>query len=933
MLSQQEQKKAAKNFVANWTGHGYEKGESQKFWIDLLTSVYGVEDIAQFIFFEEQVKDKIQNKTITNFIDAYIPSTRVMIEQKSSHKDLREPIKQSDGSLLTPFQQAKKYVADLPLSQHPKWIITCNFDEFLVYDMENPNGEPEEIFLKNLEKEFYRLSFITDTGSQHLKKEMELSIKAGDIVGLIYDNLLEQYKLAKNIDIKACLKSLNMLCVRLVFCFYAEDAGIFGQKSMFGDYLKHYEAKDLRAALLNLFKVLDQKPEERDPFLEEELAAFPYVNGGLFTEQDLLIPNFTEELKDLLINKASSDFDWADISPTIFGAVFESTLNPETRRSGGMHYTSIENIHKVIDPLFMDELNAEYEQIRNIKTVTARNEKLLEFSRKLGSLKFLDPACGSGNFLTETYLSLRRLENKCLQLMIGGNETQGTLTELFGHSFVKVHIQQFYGIEINDFACVVAKTALWIAECQMLQETNAITNSAASFLPLDNYTNIIEGNALRTDWETVVPKNELNYIMGNPPFVGARLMSESQKADVLYVWENIKNIGNVDYVSCWYKKASDLIKNTNAKAALVSTNSITQGEQVAIMWKPLMKNGIKIDFAYRTFRWDSEANIKAHVHCVIVGFSYIKAKEKTIYLNESQSISVNNINGYLLDAPDIFIESRAKPLCNIPEIGIGNLPIDGGNYLFTEDEMKAFIKTEPLSEKYFKKWIGSDEFINRYYRYCLWLGDCSPSEIKKMPECYKRVQAVREMRLASKRVATQKLADIPNHFSTENMPKSDYIIVPKVSSEKRRYIPIGFISPDTFASDLVFIIPEATLYHFAILTSNVHMAWMRAVAGRLKSDYRYSKDIVYNNFPWPNPTDEQKAKIEKTAQAILDARAKYPDSSLADLYDETLMPPELRKAHQENDKAVMQAYGFSLKMTESECVAELFKLYEQLAKN
>ncbi|MBP5328636.1 MAG: class I SAM-dependent DNA methyltransferase [Spirochaetaceae bacterium] len=933
MLSQQEQKKAAKNFVANWTGHGYEKGESQKFWIDLLTSVYGVEDIAQFIFFEEQVKDKIQNKTITNFIDAYIPSTRVMIEQKSSHKDLREPIKQSDGSLLTPFQQAKKYVADLPLSQHPKWIITCNFDEFLVYDMENPNGEPEEIFLKNLEKEFYRLSFITDTGSQHLKKEMELSIKAGDIVGLIYDNLLEQYKLAKNIDIKACLKSLNMLCVRLVFCFYAEDAGIFGQKSMFGDYLKHYESKDLRAALLNLFKVLDQKPEERDPFLEEELAAFPYVNGGLFTEQDLLIPNFTEELKDLLINKASSDFDWADISPTIFGAVFESTLNPDTRRSGGMHYTSIENIHKVIDPLFMDELNAEYEEIRNIKTVTARNEKLLEFSRKLGSLKFLDPACGSGNFLTETYLSLRRLENKCLQLMIGGNETQGTLTELFGHSFVKVHIQQFYGIEINDFACVVAKTALWIAECQMLQETNAITNSAASFLPLDNYTNIIEGNALRTDWETVIPKNELNYIMGNPPFVGFTYQTKEQKDDL----ENLmKGFGkNIDFVAGWYYKAAQLIQNTNIRCALVSTNSITQGEQVIAIWKPLFEQfGIHFDFAYRTFRWDSEANIKAHVHCVIIGFSSCESKnEKTIYLNESQKINAKNINGYLLDADDIWIESKSNPICAVPSLLNGGKPTEGGNLILTEEEKNEYVKNEPQGEKFLRPFMMGKDFIDRKTRWCLWLVGANPAELRKCPLLLKRVEAVRTFRLESKKDATRKKAETPTLFDEVRECKDDYVAIPKVSSEQRRYIPMEFLSKDIIPGDKLFMLPNSSLYHFGVLTSNVHMAWMRAVCGRLKSDYSYSNTIVYNNFPWCNPTDEQKAKIEQTAQAILDARAKYPDSSLADLYDETVMPPELRKAHQENDKAVMQAYGFNLKMTESECVAELFKLYEQLAKN
>ena len=927
-MTQAEQQKAAKKFSEEWKGKGYEKGESQKFWLDLLCNVFGVQDFASFISFEDQVK-----LDHTSFIDGYIAQTKVLIEQKSIDKDLRAPIKQSDGTFLNPFQQAKRYITELPLSKHPRWVVTSNFKSFLVYDMENPNGEPEEILLENLEKEFYRLSFITDTGSQHLKKEMELSIKAGDIVGLIYDHLLEQYKLAKNVDIKTCLKSLNMLCVRLVFCFYAEDAGIFGHKSMFGDYLNHYEAKDLRAALLNLFKVLDQKPEERDPFLEEELAAFPYVNGGLFTEEDLLIPNFTEELKDLLVNKASADFNWADISPTIFGAVFESTLNPETRRAGGMHYTSIENIHKVIDPLFLDELNEEYEQIKSIKQTTSRNDKLLRFQTKLGNLKFLDPACGSGNFLTETYLSLRRLENKCLQLMIGGNEAQGTLTELFGYNFIRVHIQQFYGIEINDFACVVAKTALWIAECQMLQETNSITHSAASFLPLDNYSNITEGNALRIDWENVVPKNELNYILGNPPFVGARLMSNSQKEDIANTFKGLKGAGNIDYVGCWYVKAKNLMKTTKIKAALVSTNSITQGEQTALLWEPLIKEGIHINFAYRTFRWDSEANLKAHVHCVIIGFSFEDNKNKTIYLNESQKIKAKNINPYLIDAPDIFIESRKKPLCNVKEMVFGSMPNDSGFFIFSKEEAEDFIKKEPAAEKYVKLFLGAEEFINNKKRYCLWLKNAEPSDLRKMKLVAERVENVRRVRSESKRDATKKLADTPYLFGEIRQPeKGTYLLIPSTSSEKRRYIPMGFLSCDVISSNANLLIPEAGLYEFGIMTSNVHNAWMRAVCGRLEMRYRYSANIVYNNFPWCNPSNEQKKEIEKSAQAILDARANHPDSTFADLYDETFMPSDLRKAHQANDRAVMAAYGFSTKMTESECVAELFKMYEKLTK-
>ena len=936
-MTEADQKKAAKKFLETWTGKGYEKGESQKYWLDLLCNVYGVQDFANFISFEDQVK-----LDHTSFIDGYIAQTKVLIEQKSIDKDLRAPIKQSDGTYKTPFQQAKRYITELPVSKHPRWVVTCNFKSFLVYDMENPNGEPEEILLENLEKEYNRLSFITDTGSIHLKKEMELSIKAGDIVGLIYDHLLEQYKLAKNIDIKTCLKSLNMLCVRLVFCFYAEDAGIFGHKSMFGDYLKRFEPKDLRAAILNLFKVLDQKPEERDPFLEEELAAFPYVNGGLYTEEDLLIPNFTEELKDLLVYKASADFNWSDISPTIFGAVFESTLNPETRRAGGMHYTSIENIHKVIDPLFMDDLNAEYEEIRNIKTIATRNDKLLRFQTKLGSLKFLDPACGSGNFLTETYLSLRRLENKCLQLMIGGNEVQGTLTELFGYDFIRVHIQQFYGIEINDFACVVAKTALWIAECQMLQETNSITNSASSFLPLDNYTNIIEGNALRVDWESVVPKSELSYIMGNPPFVGYSLQSESQKKDILDVFldekgKPYKTAGKIDYVAGWYYKASQLLKNTNIKCALVSTNSITQGEQVAFIWKPLFNQfKIHFNFAYRTFRWDSEANIKAHVHCVIIGFSSCESmKPKTLYLNESQSTEVKNINGYLIDAPDIFIESRAKSINDVPQMIYGNKPTDGGFLFLSEIEREELIKKEPITEKYIKQILGSEEYINNKKRYCIWLVNANPADLRKSTEIMKRVESVKQFRLNSTKAATQRDAETPTLFQEVRQPTEGfYLLVPRVSSERRRYIPIGFMSFEIIVNDSVQIIPNANIYEFGILTSNVHMAWMRAVCGRLKSDYRYSKDIVYNNFPWPNPSEEQKKNIEQTAQAILDARAKYPESSLADLYDETVMPPELRQAHRANDLAVCQAYGFSQDIikSESKCVAELFKMYEKLTQ-
>lgn len=603
-----------------------------------------------------------------------------------------------------------------------------------------------------------------------------------------------------------------------------------------------------------------------------------------------------------------------------------------------MHYTSIENIHKVIDPLFLDDLNEEFENIKSEQNPSSKTKKLKTLQNKLANLNFLDPACGSGNFLTETYISLRKLENEVLSLLFKGQGKLGFDGEL---NPIKVSIKQFYGIEINDFAVTVAKTALWIAESQMMKKTEDIVHMDLDFLPLKTYANIVEGNALRIDWETVVPKENLNYIMGNPPFVGARLMSETQKQDMLLVFGiKWKNVGNLDYVSCWYKKAFDMMNGTNICSALVSTNSITQGEQVPILWEPLFQQGAHIDFAYKTFRWDSEASLKAHVHCVIIGFSFTHKSKKRLYSNERVQI-VSNINAYLIEAKNIFIDNRKQPLCNVPDIGIGNKPIDGGNYLFLKDEMFEFIKKEPLSEKYFRPWYGAEEFINQRPRYCLWLGYCSPTELRKMQYCLKRIENVKALRLASKSEGTRKIADKPTRFHVENIPSTDYIIIPRVSSEKRKYIPMGFLQPINLCSDSVHIIPKATLYHFGILTSNVHMAWMRTVCGRLKSDYRYSKDIVYNNFPWCNPTDEQKAKIEKTAQGILDARAIYPECSLADLYDELTMPPELRKAHQENDKAVMDAYGFRKKdegtgklrwFTESETVAELMNMYLDLTK-
>ena len=922
---------AAGCFAKRWEGKGYEKGESQVFWLELLAEVFGVKEPSTFIRFEEQVK-----LDATNFIDGYIPSTRVMIEQKSLGKDLRAPIKQSDGKYLTPFQQAKRYITNLPLSEHPRWIVTCNFSTFLVYDMENPNDEPFEIRLADLGKEHYRLRFLVETGAQHLEREMQVSMQAGAIVGKLYDALLKEYKDPTNPE---SLRSLNVLCVRLVFCLYSEDAGVFGKHDMFHDYLARYDTMDMRNALIRLFKILNTPIEERDPYLQDDLAAFPYASGGLF-EGDIEIPRMNDEIRELLLRHASLDFDWSQISPTIFGAVFESTLNPETRRSGGMHYTSVENIHKVIDPLFLDDLKQQLNDILAEPVIKQRQKRLRDYQDHLASLTFLDPACGSGNFLTETYLSLRKLENRAIRALYEGHSMF-----IGGEDFVnpvKVSIYQFHGIEINDFAVTVAATALWISEAQMLAETERIVSHDFEFLPLKDYPNVIEANALRIDWRSLFNKttdssegSEIklpDYIMGNPPFIGARMATAEQKQDLINVFgPKWKNIGNLDYVCGWYKKAADLMRGTNISAALVSTNSITQGEQVANLWEPLMQDGIVINFAHRTFRWDSEAKIKAHVHCVIVGFSFNGKKDKFLF-DHDEIIKVKHINAYLIDGPDTFVGSRQHPISDVPEIGIGNKPIDGGNYLFEKAEMEEFIKLEPKSEQYFRPWYGAVEFIHRNPRYCLWLGDCTPAELRSMPHSLKRVEAVREVRLASKSEGTRKLADRPTRFHVENMPKGNFIIVPRHSSENRKYLPMGFMSADVLCGDANLMIPDTTLYHFGVLESRVHMAWMRVVCGRLEMRYRYSKDVVYNNFPWPEVTEQQRERIAQTAQGILDARALYPDSSLADLYDPVTMPPELLKAHRDNDRAVMAAYGFPTTMSESDIVARLFTLYSELIK-
>ena len=887
-----------KEFVRQWQNVSGERANYQKFWLTLIRDVFNVDKPENFISFEVPVKH--------GFIDAYLPDTNTLIEQKGSAVKLDDEI----------FLQAKRYDDALEWSRKARRIITCNFREFMIYDMETLEP-PVKILLEELPEKFHALDFLIDKNKNKIRIELELSLQAGEIVAKIYDALLTQYI---NPNAAESLASLNKLCVRLVFCLYAESSGIFGKHKIFRDYLSR--EYNLRRALIDLFEVLNTPTDKRDPYLDETLKKFPYVNGGLF-EGTIEIPNFTPEIKNLLLEEASSNFNWSGISPTIFGAVFESTLNPETRRAGGMHYTSLENIHKVIDELFLNDLREEFSQLKTKKQLRA-------FHDKLADIKIFDPACGSGNFLTESYLSLRRLENELLRKILGSQIQLGELDDP-----IKVSIKNFYGIEINDFAVAVAQTALWIAELQMMIDTQEIIHRDLNFLPLKSYSNINKANALRVDWKDFAPA--VNYVIGNPPFVGYSNQSKAQKADMqsLFV-ENgkpHKKSGKIDYVAGWYLKAAEFMRDNAVRSAFVSTNSIAQGEQALDVWKFILSRcDIHIDFAHRTFRWESESPDMAHVHCVVIGFSTApNPKPKKIFTGKDFVVA-QNINFYLLDGKTIFIESRALPLCPVPHMTTGNRPADGGALIIEAKDYADFISREPAAKKFIKRLIGSEEFINGKLRYCLWLVDATPAEIRRLKLVYERVKLCRENRLNGA-PDRQKLAETPHLFRETKNPDS-FIIIPATSSERRRYIPIGFLNSDFIVSNSALMIPDATIYHFGVLTSSIHMAWVRVTCGRLRNDYRYSKDVVYNNFIWASATPAQKKAIETTAQAILDVRKKYPDSTFADLYDEVTMPRDLREAHRENDRAVAKAYGFEKILDdEAAIVAELFDMYDALTKS
>ena len=895
-----------KNFVAQWQNVDGERANYQKFWLTLVRDVFDIDKPENFVQFEVPVQ--LEHK---KYIDCYFPDSKVIIEQKNFGVDLEKTITQSDGTKLTPFEQAKRYIIGLPLSMHPKKIITCNFKQFFIYDMETLEP-PTKILLEDLPEKYHVLDFLIDKDKNKVRIELELSLKAGEIVAKIYDALLTQYI---NPNSKESLASLNKLCVRLVFCLYAESSGIFGKHKIFRDYLEG--SRNIRRDLIDLFNVLNTPINNRDPYLDDSLKKFPYVNGGLF-EGAIEIPNFTPEIKDLLLEEASSGFNWNGISPTIFGAVFESTLNPETRRSGGMHYTSLENIHKVIDELFLDDLQAEFAAIKTKKQLRA-------FHDNLANIKIFDPACGSGNFLTESYLSLRRIENELLKRQLGIKIQFGELVNP-----IKISIANFYGIEINDFAVAVAQTALWIAELQMMQETQAIIHRDLNFLPLKSYANIQKANALLVDWKKFAP--EANYIIGNPPFVGKTYQTTSQKNDLIAVDKKLKPL---DYVTGWYFKAIDFMKGNSTRTAFLSTNSITQGEQVGYFWQLL---GGHIDFAHRTFSWDSESTDKAHVHCVVIGFSVAdNPKPKKLFFDKQTFIIAKNINGYLMDFDNIYVEKRDLPLfTGVPFISNGFKAADGGFLILTPEERDEMIKKEPAAEKFIRRYSMGYEFINGKLRYCLWLVNATPAELRSMKPIYERVKACKEWRSSQKPTGdAYKLRDTPHLFRPcKQFRDAPYICVPLVSSERRRYIPMAFINDGMIPGNNLFAIFDATLYDFGILTSSIHMGWMRTVAGRLKSDYRYSATIVYNNFIWAAANSEQKARIEATAGKILEIRAKYPDSTLADLYDELTMPADLRRAHRQNDLAVAKLYGFEeIIDDEGQIVRELLRRYAELTKS
>lgn len=909
-LAWNEIKDRALAFSREWIKTESENSDAKPFWIEFF-HVFGITS-RRIGSFEQRVK-KLGGRD--GYID-WLWKGNLLIEHKSRGKDLDRA-----------YRQAIDYFPGLKEHELPRFILVSDFVRFRLYD--TVEGTQTEFLLKEFHKFIKLFWFIAGYQPQKISPQSPVNAKAVQRMAKLHDRL-------KQIGYTG--HALEVYLVRLLFCLFAEDTGIF-ERTQFTEFIEQQtreDGSDLAPQLAQLFDVLNTPVDERLKNLDDTLTRFPYINGKLFEER-LPFASFDSHMRAALLYCCA--LDWSGISPAIFGSLFQNIIDetPNARRNLGAHYTTEENILKLIRPLFLDELHAEFAKIKH-------NAKRLQiFHNKLASLKFLDPACGCGNFLVIAYRELRRLELEVLRALHDSGQQTLDIT-----SIIQVDVDQFHGIEIEEFPAQIAQVALWLTDHQMNALVSEEFGQYFIRLPLNKSAHIVHGNALRLNWNTVIAAEECNVVMGNPPFIGAKFMNETQRTDVATIFHDTKNAGLLDYVTCWYRKAIDYITAHPAiRAAFVSTNSITQGEQVGVLWPDLLRRGAHIHYAHRTFQWMSEAKGKAAVHCVIIGFGLQEATHKTIfeYVNikgEPHAVAAKNINPYLVDAPNIMLNNRERPICNVPAIGIGNKPIDGGNYLFTPDEKTEFIAREPKAAKWFRRWIGADEFLNGYERWCLWLGDCPPNELRQMPEAMRRVEAVRQLRLKSKSIPTQKIAATPTRFHVENIPNSPYLVIPEVSSERRTFIPIGFEQPETLSSNKLRIFRNANMYHFGILSSAMHNAWVRSVTGRLKSDYQYSVTIVYNNFPWPEiPPNPPLAKggsaqrggisaIETAAQAVLNARAQFPNATLADLYDPLAMPPELVCAHQALDRAVDAAYGKKSFASEAERVAFLFERYQAI---
>lgn len=917
-------KTAASEFVTRWkeilgkvpAGKNNEQQDTAKFWQDLLVNVLGVpsSSMATFVDFERKVRGRR--------IDVFVSDHHFLCEQKSVGVDLDKP-EPRNGGLETPYQQATWYAQHLPYSERPRWLMTCNFETFRLYDLdeERPEDNVQEFTLEELPDHLYLLGFLTSKKSSRLHKEQELSVEAGRHVSRLYDAISKQYH---HIDTdEEEQRSLNVLITRIIFLLYAEDADLLQSHFAFGDFCKGDPSK-LRRKLATLFETIDTPYDERDEYADDDVAAFPYVNGGLFSDQSIVIPQMTEEIANA-IEDASRGFDWREISGVIFGGVFEGTLNPETRHAGGMHYTSVENIERCLRPLFLDELWAELHRAQGERTSAKRQQMLSALHDRIANIKIADPACGSGNFLTEAYRQLRTIENRILEA-----QSEGGLVLVEGDP-IRVSLDQFYGIEINDFAVSVAKTALWITEEQMLRKTQELLPGYSfDFLPLRNLDNLLEGNALTADWSEAFPE-DLDYIVGNPPFLGSSVRSKEQTADLERVFHPDKKWGKCDYCVGWYKKAADFMRGKSCRACLVSTNSITQGEQVEPTWKRLFDDGIVINFAYKTFIWDNEASDKAHVHCVIVGFSHDSQGAKRLYCPDGSYKTAGNINGYLADAPNVFIATRSKPIDTFhAKLTQGSKVVDGGNLILSPDEAIEFHSNYPELSDLIRPYVGGKELINGGMRYCLWLRGVDPMRYASNSFIMERLALVKEVRLASPTKEFNRAAETPWLFVQDRQPETSYLAAPKVSSQRRIYLPVGWLDSNVVATDQLWISTNSTLFDFGIMSSLTHAAWMRAVAGRMKSDYRYAP-VVYNNLVYPNATPEDRKAIEQCAQQVIAARNLHPNATLATLYDpnKAILFPDLLKAHKSLDAAVEAAYGVDFKGDEEKIVAHLFKLYAE----